>query len=209
MTDDRPVWERAPHESSPAFAAFTCYRDAGPVRSVTNVARECAKNRSLVGRWSTQWAWQERCRAYDDHLDKLRIQKIADVVAAAGERQARMIGAGLQVAIALPRAVLEVFQDGSQLAGLIADAKESPRGLMHLIEAARPFLACLPGLIETERLVLGQSTESVDVVVEDRRIERLALSSRLIANPKAVALLIAALDAVAGTGPGTPPASRS
>lgn len=208
LTDDRPVWLRQPHESKQAYAAFVAARDAGPTRSVTTVAAGLSKSRSLISRWSTHWGWVERCAAYDEHLEQARLQKVQDAVAAAGEKQARMVAAGLQVAFVLPRAVLECLQDPTQLAGLIAQAKASPRGLLQLLSEARPFLAILPGLIDTERLVLGQSTQSIDVMVEDKRVERLALSGRILANPRAVELLIGALDAVAGTGPGTEPASR-
>ena len=51
-------WDRQPDESPPAHAALRCYLDQGPGRSVTKVAEELHKSRSLIGRWSARHRWQ-------------------------------------------------------------------------------------------------------------------------------------------------------
>ncbi len=54
-------WEKQPDESEPAFAAFRIYRDLEQgQRSITRVAQECTKERSLIARWSSRHSWQQR-----------------------------------------------------------------------------------------------------------------------------------------------------
>lgn len=67
MTDRHP-FDRHPDETPPAWAAFQTYLQQGPGRSVTKVAEECHKNRSLIGRWSARHHWQRRADAWDAHL---------------------------------------------------------------------------------------------------------------------------------------------
>lgn len=66
---DKP-WERQKGESEKAYEAFAAYRDMGPERSITKVSQSLNKTRALIGRWSSQWYWTERARAYDNELEK-------------------------------------------------------------------------------------------------------------------------------------------
>lgn len=66
---DKP-WERQKGESGKAYEAFAAYRDMGPERSITKVSQSLNKTRALIGRWSSQWNWTERARAYDNELEK-------------------------------------------------------------------------------------------------------------------------------------------
>lgn len=66
---DKP-WERQKGESEKAYEAFAAYRDMGPERSITKVSQSLNKTRALIGRWSSQWNWTERARAYDNELEK-------------------------------------------------------------------------------------------------------------------------------------------
>lgn len=75
---DKP-WERQKGESAQAFEAFAKYRDLGTERSITKVVQELNKTRALIGRWSSQWEWKERVRAYDNELEKeARKKAVAD-----------------------------------------------------------------------------------------------------------------------------------
>ena len=69
-------WERQPEETTPAFAAFAAYRDyegeTGEARSMSKVARELSKSRSLLARWSGKYAWVERAAAWDAEVDRRR-----------------------------------------------------------------------------------------------------------------------------------------
>lgn len=66
---DKP-WERQKGEGEKAYEAFVLYRDMGPKRSIRAVGQELGKSRALIERWSSQWDWQERVRAYENELDK-------------------------------------------------------------------------------------------------------------------------------------------
>ena len=63
------LWERQPGESAQAYEAFAIYRDMGSNRSLRVVAEKLSKSYTLIGRWSREKKWGERCRAYDNHLD--------------------------------------------------------------------------------------------------------------------------------------------
>jgi hypothetical protein len=73
-------WEQQPGESTKAFEAFATYRDLGAKRSTARVAQKLGKSKTLTDRWSSQWMWVERVRAYDRDLDKqAREQAVKDV----------------------------------------------------------------------------------------------------------------------------------
>ena len=68
-------WERKPGESSQAYAAFCVYRDlpygdAPEKRSLSKAGQKLNKNRATLSGWSSKWEWQERCREYDNELQR-------------------------------------------------------------------------------------------------------------------------------------------
>ena len=64
------IYERLPGELVKAFAAFQAYRDMEGHGTYAKLAHTLGKSKSLIGRWATKWRWQERLRAYLDHLDQ-------------------------------------------------------------------------------------------------------------------------------------------
>jgi hypothetical protein len=72
---DSQRFGRQPGESARAFAAFCCYRDLGPRRSLREACRRFydgetpGKVRQLE-RWSAAWGWGGRAAAWDEELDR-------------------------------------------------------------------------------------------------------------------------------------------
>jgi hypothetical protein len=66
--DTAKPWERQKDESAQAFEAFSLYLGMGVDRSLRELARKLSKSYTLVSRWSREKKWQERVRAYDNHL---------------------------------------------------------------------------------------------------------------------------------------------
>lgn len=66
----RQPYERQEGESAKAFEAFAKYRDMGNERSVRKVAQELNKSLTIIARWSSQWDWVERAKAYDAEMDR-------------------------------------------------------------------------------------------------------------------------------------------
>ncbi|KAB2328944.1 hypothetical protein F7731_23615 [Cytobacillus depressus] len=63
-------YERREGESAKAFEAFVKYRNMGIERSLTKVSQELGKSTTLLSRWSSQWDWVERVKAYDMEMDR-------------------------------------------------------------------------------------------------------------------------------------------
>jgi hypothetical protein len=74
-------WSRRPGESAEAHSAFLEYRNIRSKRSISLVSQKCNKHASILGRWSTKWAWVDRARAWDDHIqaarDEVRLAHVA------------------------------------------------------------------------------------------------------------------------------------
>ncbi|WP_431770907.1 hypothetical protein [Streptomyces cucumeris] len=93
-------WERQSGESVQAFEAFAVYRDLGPARSITAVARQLDKSRALVGRWSRQFAWVMRATAYDREQDRLFLAEQAQARREIARRHAKLAQAVQSKAVA-------------------------------------------------------------------------------------------------------------
>lgn len=102
MTDP---WERQRGESRQAFEAFTRYRDLGGTRSVVRVARELAKSRTLVSRWSARWGWVSRVEAWDREQDRAWRQEQQQARIDTSRRQLRVANLALAKAVERIQAV--------------------------------------------------------------------------------------------------------
>ncbi len=83
-------WERQDDESPAAFTAFAAYRDLGPARSITRVARELDKSRALLGRWSSAYAWVLRAKAWDREQDRTFLAEQRQARKEAARRHAKL-----------------------------------------------------------------------------------------------------------------------
>lgn len=87
-------WERQKDESSKAFEGFTVYRDMGAERSLAKAGRSLGKSKTLLEKWSSQWNWVERARAYDNEIER---QAKAKAVKEVKEMHSRHIKIALQL----------------------------------------------------------------------------------------------------------------
>lgn len=91
-------WDRRPRESAKAFAAFCCYRDLGPGRSLNlayaewrrslGFAGDAAKAAGYWAEWSSGFEWVARAEAYDAHLEQIRRAAREDALRRLEERRA-------------------------------------------------------------------------------------------------------------------------
>ena len=140
-------WERKPKESAPAYEAFSAYRDMGPERALRAVAQQLGKSRALIERWSRNWGWQDRVRAYDDSIQRdAQAAAYKKAVKALEEMQTRHI----KTAVLMQKKAVEALDNMS--IDLL-----SPRDIAQLIK---------------EGLKLERDTREVDpAVVEAQRKE--------------------------------------
>lgn len=88
------LWERQPDEGVKPWEAFVIYRDMGPDRSIRKVAQQLKKSSTIIGRWSSEWDWQERVAAWEGEQDRLaradQVKKIAEMRRLQAQRGAKM-----------------------------------------------------------------------------------------------------------------------
>ena len=118
-------WERQPGESAKAFEAFRIYCEMQEERSVRAVGQRLVKSGSLISRWSSQYNWVERARAYDNHLLKERTLKAKKAQRDMNRRHIGIAGRLQQKALDVldqlsnaefePRDVVEFFKLGAEL----------------------------------------------------------------------------------------------
>ncbi|MET8679987.1 hypothetical protein ABZW18_20985 [Streptomyces sp. NPDC004647] len=150
---DRVVepWERQSGESPQAFEAFAVYRDLGPTRSVTKVAQELDKSRTLLGRWSKQHAWVMRATAYDREQDRVFLVEQRQARRDIARRHAKLAQAFLGKAIArlqaleprelTPGELLRYFQVAAEIERRAAG--EEPAGVASQGSGEGPEVASL------------------------------------------------------------------
>ena len=97
-------WERRKGESAQAFEAFSCYLEMGADRSIRAVSQELGKSKTLIDRWSRTNDWGERCRAWDNYL-----QREAQRTAIAEVRE--MIRRHTQLAVAIQAKAIKALNE--------------------------------------------------------------------------------------------------
>ena len=123
-------WERKAGESGPAYEAFCLYRnlpycDNPTGRSLAKVGQKLGKSTTLMERWSTAHEWQERCREYDNEIqrEELEARKVAvkamqqEHIATARKmiEQARAALEKLEPEDMKPRNILDFLKVGMEL----------------------------------------------------------------------------------------------
>lgn len=101
-------WDRQKGESARAFEAFLVYLQMGPERSVRAVAQKLSKSYTLAGRWSSTYHWVERCRAWDNYLQR-EAKKAA--VAEIRKMNQRHISMAQQIQDAVLQALIDLGSD--------------------------------------------------------------------------------------------------
>lgn len=86
---DGEPWEQLPGESTTVFNSFRVFRDMGTLRTLKDVAVETGLAYQTIKEHSSQWQWASRANAYDQFMDRTRVQAFAEEVAEMGRRQAR------------------------------------------------------------------------------------------------------------------------
>jgi len=211
LTDEQVAWDRLPRETARDFHYFCHYRDLGDGRSLLKAwldhQRRCLQveptpRRRCPKRLETRsrlCGWVQRAELRDRDIERQTREKAAKELVDCRIRQLRLIQAQMQSASVTARIVLEAVADPTQLPKLVAEARGSSRILLdHLDRASRNAHATV-SLVECERLILGLSTQSIEL--DDKRTQ--SIGDRVPEDPRRVELAIALLDLDAGTGPGS------
>lgn len=181
-TTTRPdPWDRRPGETDEAWKAFTTYRDLGPNRGITAVAKELHKSRTLIGRWSSKHQWVPRVQAFDREDDR---RFIADM----RQERKEIARRHLRLANVVQGKVVERLQT--------IDVKTlKPADLIRWLEVtAKIQKDALAITIDggTEVTVNGEVVVSVESLTDEQRRARMAalkreLESRLAAGDEELA----------------------
>jgi len=131
------IYEQLEEEGARAFAAFVLYRDSGSGRSLEAVSQQTEKNMSLIRRWSSEYSWVARCRAWDMEQDRIRRDAHLKSVAEMADRHAK-------IAMRLQEKVIQRLKE-------LDPMELSPREISAWIDTA----------VKIERLSRGVNTDSV------------------------------------------------
>jgi hypothetical protein len=92
------VWHRLSNESGRAYEAFKVYMFMSPAeRSLAGAWREWTGNREAVRpspffkEWAREYAWPERARAHDAHIEGIRRRGMEEAIEEEAAKQARQV----------------------------------------------------------------------------------------------------------------------
>jgi hypothetical protein len=140
LSDDVEPWERQPMENGRAYACFVVFRDLGPFeRSVRRTAKELGVTRTVPGRMSVQWRWDERAAAWD-------ARRQAEFDATRKEEQEKAVRSHANATRALLGQAVRLLQN--------QQAKVVPEG-----RVLRDVALTMDKAIYHQRLALGLPTE--------------------------------------------------
>lgn len=163
MTTQYP-WERREGEQPLAYEAFRQYLHLGKDRSLQGACDAVNRSYSLVRRWSSNYEWIERSRAYDSHLATADTDGLVHALA---ETRDKMRDKNLALMDKL-RGLLDIVLDD------------------HIVKREPPSIrwtqACVAMTkIEANSLLLGKEDKSAERVDNVMKLveEALALSHRV------------------------------
>lgn len=139
-------WELQPGETPKQFEAFCIYRDMGANRSARAVGQQLGKSRQLIGRWSSDNDWVNRCAAWDEEQDRIARRAQIDEIKKMRKRHADLAYAML---IKSAKALKE-----------IPDDEIKPSDISRMVDVASKL----------ERVSRGD----VETVIEERQGESVA-----------------------------------
>ena len=153
-------WERAPEEDSEEYAAFLIYRDLGSLNRSISSAQTIIGNHHFpnLSAIANRNKWKLRADAWDEELVRLRNVATERAIIEMSERHA------LQIESAASTLMMPIN-------ALINRAKNDP-GVMEtmvgldtaeLVQMMIKSVSVLPRVIQTERLIHGQSTAAQEI----------------------------------------------
>ena len=102
--DSSYPWERQTKETEKAYEAFLLYKNAGPGRTVIDVARKLQKSYTLIRRWDKKWNWEDRVLAYDRDCERKEQQ-------AAVEARKAMVKRHIKIGMQMQGKALKALED--------------------------------------------------------------------------------------------------
>lgn len=159
LDDDRKEWERQRREPITAFAKFNVFREMGPERTLSELARRLGKHHKTMEQQSRRYRWRERAELYDQHLAALSRKAEEKAVQDARARHVQI--ARLMQGIA-----------GKRLEALFERVRKDPEAAGDISAGEVRLLADMG--IRLERLLLGEpetraeSTQTVEARIENR-----------------------------------------
>jgi hypothetical protein len=190
---DAEPGDRIDGEGQKAFEAFRAYRDLGPTRSLAQVAQGLGKSRTIVARWSAEFAWVERVAAWDDYADRLDRERD---LAERREARRRMLEDHARAGRAL-------VQVGAQaLANYDASDPERAADARRRIDCmtAAEAARLMEAGSKMERLARGETSERVDMREAMKWVDGFLEVALTYVPVDAQDAFLADVDAQLGTG---------
>lgn len=131
------MYEQLEEEGPRAFEAFVIYRDMGLGRNLESVSKQVDKNMSMIRRWSAEYNWVARCRAWDAEQDRVKREAQTREIVEMAKRHAA-------IAVRLQEKLVRRLQD-------LDPMELTPKEVSTWLETA----------VKIERLSRGVSTDSV------------------------------------------------
>ena len=152
-------FEQLPRESDKAFAAFRCYLELGPQRSVELACKKLGKSAGTLDRWTKKFDWRGRVAAqaaYFSELERSALESLACTKAVdwwqLHEAARRQAWREAEKAIALVAEARKRWEKSGRTVGFEGMAR-----MLDLAFKLKQFAAGMPSEIkETHTLVSGK-----------------------------------------------------